>query len=124
MVQKNIINNYQQPCLKETLFSSYSPLKFLGGNVLGMVQQYNSTRLSLAAVNRMKIKSLIDNCNFAKCFSFHEKRIFHFNAMFWGVILFFNTLCYNTPSYSKVMSLQELLTFLPKFILRIILLLS
>ena len=41
-----------------------------------MHQPYNRIRLSLSAVNRMKIKSLIRSRIITKCFTFYEKSIF------------------------------------------------
>ena len=43
-----------------------------------MPQPYNRTRLSISAVNRMKIKSLIRNRTVTKCFLFDEKSLLIF----------------------------------------------
>ena len=56
-----------------------------------MPQPYNRTRLSISAVNRMKIKSLIRNRTVTKCFLFDEKALLIFyRYVQWYHLIFQN----------------------------------
>ena len=60
--------------------------------VQGMPQPCNRVKLSLSAVDRMKIKSPIPNRTITKCSSLYVKQISDLTPMFWDTTLFFNTL--------------------------------
>ena len=86
-----------------------------------MPQPYKRIRLPHSAVNRMKIKNLICNCNIRKWFSFYDKRIlilslcsalsFHFQYLNYKCFISFDL-----SRWKNLYFYDSFLLFLWKFI--------
>ena len=83
---------------------------------------YNCIRLSLSALNRRKIDSLIRNRTIIKCFSFYKNqffRFYHYLLRYHFILQCFYSKCliYYLHGWQKVVLLQ-IFYFLRKFIRR------
>ena len=66
---------------------------YKGGRVNSILQSYNRIRLPLSAINRVNIKSLIQNRTITRDFSFHKRHILNL-PLYYSIPFLFSMLSF------------------------------